>query len=53
MLPRFCVVSTKPEAALDRSQGREPWWGRGWAPAPRDRGAEVRRASPGEEAARV
>jgi hypothetical protein len=34
MLPRFWVASTKPEAALDRGQGWEPWQGRGWALAP-------------------
>jgi hypothetical protein len=25
MLPRFWVASTKPEAALVRSQGGQPW----------------------------
>jgi len=25
MLPSFWVASPKPEAALARSQGREPW----------------------------
>ena len=39
--PGFCVASTKPEVALARRQGRQPWQGRGWAPAPRDRGAEA------------
>jgi hypothetical protein len=41
MLPRFWVVSTKPEAALARGQGWWPWQERGWALAPRDRGPEA------------
>ena len=41
MLPRFSVASTKPEAALGRSQGWLPWQGRGWTLAPRDRGREA------------
>jgi hypothetical protein len=32
------VASTKPEAALIRRQGRQPWQGGGWILAPRDRG---------------
>jgi hypothetical protein len=39
--PNFWVVSTKHEAALDRSMGGLPCYGRGWALAPRDRGPEV------------
>src|SRR5918992_4096572 len=38
MLSSFWVASTKPEPALVRRQGREPWQGRGGALAPRDRG---------------
>src|SRR5947208_14794509 len=41
MPPSFWVASTKPEAALARSQGWQPWQERGWALAPRDRGAEA------------
>jgi hypothetical protein len=41
MPPRLRVASTKPEAALDRCQGSQPWQGRGWALAPRDRGPEA------------
>src|ERR687892_1030650 len=41
MLPSFWVASTKPESALGRSQGCQPWQGRGWALAPRDRGPEA------------
>ena len=32
---------TKPEAALARGQGRQPWQERGWTLAPRDRGPEA------------
>src|SRR5256885_7174346 len=41
MLPSFWVASTKPEAALARSQGLKPWQGRGWTLAQRDRGPEA------------
>jgi hypothetical protein len=41
MLPRFSVVSTKPEAALGRGKAWPPWQGRGWALAPCDRGREA------------
>ncbi len=41
MHPSFSVVSTKPEAALARGQGLQPWQGRGWTLAPRDRGREA------------
>src|SRR5829696_4720199 len=37
----FWVASTKPEAALVRSQGWTPWQGRGWTLAPCDRGPEA------------
>src|SRR5205823_8973049 len=33
--------STKPEAALARGQGWQPWQEGGWTLAPRDRGPEV------------
>src|SRR6185369_18056291 len=35
------VASTKPEAALARAQGWQPWQERGWTLAPRDRGPEA------------
>jgi len=35
------VASTKPEDALARGQGSQPWQERGWALAPRDRGPEA------------
>ena len=41
MLSSFWVASTKPEAALARSQGRTPCQERGWTLAPRDRGPEA------------
>jgi hypothetical protein len=41
MLPRFWVASTKPEAALARSQGRQPWQERGSTLAQCDRGPET------------
>jgi hypothetical protein len=41
MLSSLWVVSTKPGAGLARSQGWEPWQGRGWFLAPRDRGSEA------------
>src|SRR5436305_1012324 len=41
MPPSFWVASTKPEAALARGQGWQPWQERGWALAPRDRGPEA------------
>jgi len=41
MLPSFWVASTKPEAALARGQGWQPWQERAWTLAPRDRGPEV------------
>src|SRR5947207_1343279 len=41
MPPSFSVASTKPEAALARGRGWQPWQERGWALAPRDRGAEA------------
>ena len=37
----FWVASTKPEAALARGQGWQPWQERGWTLAPRDRGPEA------------
>jgi hypothetical protein len=37
----FWPASTKPVAALVRAQGWEPWQGRGWFLAPRDRGPEA------------
>src|SRR6266540_738969 len=40
---RFSVASTKPGAALVRGQGWQPWQGRGWTLAPRDRGREAGR----------
>src|SRR5437764_1888199 len=39
--PSFWVASTKPEAALARGQGWQPWQEGGWALAPRDRGPEA------------
>src|SRR5437764_10717002 len=41
MPPSFWVASTKPEAALARGQGWQPWQERGWTLAPRDRGPEA------------
>jgi hypothetical protein len=41
MLSSFWVASTKPGAALDRGQGRQPWQGRGLFLAPRDHGPEA------------
>jgi hypothetical protein len=41
MLSSLWVASTKPEAELARGQGWEPWQGRGWTLAPRDRGPEA------------
>jgi len=41
MPPSLWVASTKPEAALGRGQGLQPWQGRGWTLAPRDRGPEA------------
>jgi hypothetical protein len=41
MLLDYWVASTKPGAALDRSQGWLPWQGRGSFLAPRDRGPEA------------
>src|SRR5437660_3715239 len=41
MLSRLWVASTKPEAALGRSQGWTPWQGRGWTLAPCARGPEA------------
>src|SRR4029453_15896979 len=38
MPSRSWVASTKPEGALDRGQGSQPWQGRGCTLAPRDRG---------------
>src|SRR5436309_10145167 len=43
MLSSLWVASTKPEGALARSQGWQPWQERGWALAPRDRGPEAGR----------
>src|SRR5436190_23047015 len=37
----FWVASTKPEAALARGQGFQPWQEGGWDLAPRDRGPEA------------
>src|SRR5881227_3142881 len=37
----FWFASTKPEAALARGQGWQPWQERGWTLAPRDRGPEA------------
>ena len=41
MPPSFWVASTKPEAALARGQGWQPWQEGGWTLAPRDRGPEA------------
>src|SRR3712207_3794587 len=41
MPPPLSVASTKPGAALVRSQGWTPWQGRRWSLAPRDRGRET------------
>jgi len=41
MLSSLCVASTKPEAALVRSQGWLPQQERGWNLAQRDRGPEA------------
>src|SRR5207249_6019739 len=37
-LPASWVASTKPEAAIVRRQGWQPWQGRAWTLAQRDRG---------------
>src|SRR5687767_14621450 len=41
MLPRFWVASTEPERALGRGKACQPWRGRGWPLAMRDRGPEA------------
>jgi hypothetical protein len=41
VLFEFWVASTKPGAAFDRGQGWQPWQGRGWFLAQRDRGPEA------------
>ena len=41
MLSSFWVASTKPGGAFVRGQGWQPWQGRGWFLAPRDRGPEA------------
>jgi len=46
VLSRLWVASTKPEAALARSQGWQPRQGRGWILAPRDRGPETDKCRP-------
>src|SRR5215210_8212672 len=41
MLPSVWVAGTKPEVALRRAKGDQPWRGGGWPLAPRDRWPEA------------